>query len=457
MAASKLLFPLVGAGIAAAAFLTRSSSASATPAGSGGSSGKPPAGPIPGVSPTVSIPGSSLAGLPPEIIRRMVDALATGDPAKIRAEADRLQRDGFSIQAADLRAAAAEIEKAASAVPVPGHASPIPAAPSVPSTPFFPPATPAAPVFPPAITSPGIPQIVVPEPRPTPSPTLPSVVLSAPGQRRFVTVKSGEGPAQITERVLGGGQGNKRWKELVAANVPPKTVNPSTGNFKYLNPGEKLLVPANWPNSPHLTAESGAPTASPSLPAGIPAAVPSTPSAPIRRVVTVLKGEGPSQITARVLGPGSANRWKELVAANVPPKKKDPKSGNFTMLNPGEKLLVPASWPDSPQIVFGEDPHEQKNIRAGKIALGLHFGNLSPETLAEWKRREGLAPTGEYGPEVALILCYRYGFVPPAPTKFRSVAQARNFANAMKRRARQDPQRADEYTKVVRDTLGACR
>lgn len=434
MAATKVLIPLVGLGVAAAAFLSRSKDASAAP----GPGAPTPTGPgnIPGVSPTVVLPGATAQGLPADVIARMVAALSSGDPAKIRAEAARLEKEGYTVQAADLRAAAAEIERLQASG---GSGT--------------------------AITSPGIPQIKPPT-NPTvpvivqPAPTLPAVVLPAVNNRRYVTVKKGEGPSQITARVLGNGN---RWKELVSANAPPKKINSKTGNFTSLNPGEKLLVPATWPDSPHLTTAAGTPTVTTPAPIVTPGpsiltspTAPSPAVIPVRRLVVVGKGEGPYQITKRVLGAAQANRWKELVAANVPPKKRDSK-GNFTSLNPGEKLIVPESWPQSPQTVMGGDPHYSKTLRAGKIALGLHFGNLSPSTLREWQHREGLPATGQYTPYEALTLCYRYGFVPPAPRRFESPKQAKNFVAAIKRRARQDPQRADEYSKVIRDTIGFCK
>ena len=263
-----------------------------------------------------------------------------------------------------------------------------------------------------------------------------------------ITVLKGEGPYAIAKRVLGAANAN-RWPELVAANVPPKKRDAKTGNFTSLNPGEVLRLPPSW-----LVGVSVPTPSAPSAPSA-PSVQPATSTIPLRRLVTVQKGEGPYAITKRVLGAASASRWPELVAANVPPKRKDPKTGNFTSLNPGEKLVVPANWPNSNAFVMGADPVHQKTLRAGKIALGIHFGKLPPDLLEEWQRREGITPTGKYGPESALVLCYRYGFVPPVPSL--TPKQLQPFVEAVMRRAKRDPQRADEYRELVRKSTKAVQ
>lgn len=279
-----------------------------------------------------------------------------------------------------------------------------------------------------------------------------------------MTVQKGEGPAAITRRVLGASQ-EGRWRELVKANSPPKTIDAKTGNFKFLNPGERLKVPASWPNSPHFTFGTGTPVPVPTAPVitttgvVVPPPVSPAPQAPVRRVVTVMRGEGPFQITSRVLGASQAGRWKELVKANSPPKKVG-KDGNFTNLQPGEKLVIPESWPTvSPHVTFGGDPRAEKHLGAGKVALGLHLGNIRPEALAAWQANEGIEPTGVYCPDTALVLCFRFGIVPPGPPRMfpRGKRQAANFVSALRRMARRDPQRSDEYGRVIRETVGVCR
>lgn len=64
------------------------------------------------------------------------------------------------------------------------------------------------------------------------------------------------------------------------------------------------------------------------------------------RIVAVPKGYGISQVAAYVLGSTSEGnaRWREMRAINVPPFKTDSK-GNV-ILQPGDYLNVPKSWPD---------------------------------------------------------------------------------------------------------------
>lgn len=449
MPASKLIIPLIGLGVAALALVSKSGTASASPS-AGGSPPSGGGGPItipnvPGLPPgtSVTVPGVHVQGVPDSVIARMLAALGTGNPSVIRAEAERLDREGFKVQAADLRAAAAELEKAQAGAPsvsIPG--------------------VPAPPVV---VSSPGLPSLPTNPTGATPIPISPVPISPAIGQTRFVTVQKGEGPAAITARVLGASQKN-RWPELVKANSPPKAVDSKTGNFKVLNPNEKLRVPDSWPNSPHFTFGTGAPVPVTSPPVitttgvTIPSVTP-PPQAPVRRVVTVLKGEGPFQITSRVLGASQAGRWKELVKANSPPKALDSK-GNFKILNPGEKLVIPESWPTvAPHVTFGGDPAAEANLGAGKVALGIHLGNIKPQTLARWQANEGIEPTGQYCAPTALVLCFRYGIVPPgAPRLYpRGKNQAVNFVSAMRRMAKRDPQRSDEYGRVIRETVGFCR
>jgi hypothetical protein len=164
--------------------------------------------------------------------------------------------------------------------------------------------------------------------------------------------------------------------------------------------------------------------------------------------VLVKKGEGPIAITNRLLGAGQGDlHWHELVAENVPPKKKDPKTGNFATLAIGERLRVPASWPSSSEMILGAEAHARMSERqshAGRIALSAHLGKLDRDMLAEWQRREKIPASGEYDTTSAYVLCFRYGIVPPVP-KFSGPAAAKKFAGQMMSAARKDPQRHDEY------------
>jgi hypothetical protein len=183
-----------------------------------------------------------------------------------------------------------------------------------------------------------------------------------------------------------------------------------------------------------------------------------TVTASSQRYVTTQKGEGPWAITERVLGAGQGNlHWKELVAANVPPKKKDPKTGNFTTLAIGERLLVPTNWPDANGMTLGADgtsPASERQTHAGKIALAAYLGQLPKDMLADWQRREKIPASGDYDTTSAYVLCFRFGIVPPVPKIFPGPQSRKKFAQQMMAAARRDPQRHDEYTSRAKAALG---
>lgn len=356
-------------------------------------------------------------------LERIIAAVSGGDPTALRALADELEKAGFAEQAADLRAMADLIEDGKAKVPDPFKPAPAPA-----PEPHEPQPDPIEPK----------PPAPAPEPKPAPKP--------AGGSGRVVIVKKGEGPFQVTQRLLGKDQGG-RFKELVAANVPPKKKDPKTGGFTNLQPGERLKVPASWPVSPDAIPDTGggaAPAPSP------------TPAPTGDRFITVLKGEGPWAIAKRVFGSDAdANaHWKELVTENVPPKKKDSKTGNFTTLGVGERLKVPASWPTIPAMLAGDGgaPASPRQVNAGRIALAAHMGKLDRDLLAEWQRREGVPASGEYDTATAYVLCFRFGIVPAVP-KFSGRQAAKKFAAQMMAAGRKDPQRKDEYVSRAREAL----
>lgn len=291
-------------------------------AASGGGASQPSSPTVPGGGGTVV----------PDFGARIAAVLATQDPAQILALADELARANFDAAivaqlrkiAADLQAAKLAADEARrraeeAAKPQPGD----PAAP--------------APVVPPFVPTPGGGGGAAPAPAPTPAPR---------GVARVVIVQPGESPARLATIMTGK---EARFRELVAANVPPKKRNNSTGGFTSLNPGERLVVPPSWPDHPRaIPASSVGPAPSPVTPAPTPTpAGPTTPIVTGPRRVKILPGEGPIKASTRLLFGDAAQgnlRWKELVAINVPPKKRDPKTGNFTVLNAGELLLIPPTW-----------------------------------------------------------------------------------------------------------------
>lgn len=383
-----------------------------------------------GIAPPSPERGTTDDPKPPiELVERITQVVASGDPVAMRKLADEVEKLGYKDAANDLRAAADMIEKGQAKVPEPEK----PAAP-----PIVVPAHEAPPPSPP------------PTPAPAPKP--------AGGAGRYVKVLKGEGPFQVTQRLLGK-QSGSRFKELVSENVPPKKRDSKTGGFTSLNAGELLKIPASWPVSKYdVSGPAGTPQA-PSLPVVAP---PPAPAEAKTRYVVVQKGEGPFQIAQRVLGASEgAARWRELVTANVPPKKKA-SNGGFTSLNPGERLLVPASWPSSPAIVFGEDlmtgraaPLNPRQAAAGRVALNIYLRKIPPKVLADWQRSEGVEPTGKYGPATAYALCFRFGIVPPLPETWgaNEPEARRKFASQMFAAARRDPQRGDEFSRVAKQAL----
>ncbi len=89
----------------------------------------------------------------------------------------------------------------------------------------------------------------------------------------------------------------------------------------------------------------------------------SSPNAPqpssLTRVTVVQPNDGFIKITRRLLGAGSDAHWTELRNANLPhdadgrsrKKDTDAKGGIAPMLQPGQKLFVPAAWPVAPGVV----------------------------------------------------------------------------------------------------------
>jgi hypothetical protein len=92
--------------------------------------------------------------LPPsDIISEIATATASGDPTKIRATADDVEKRGFPQQAADLRVLATELEKAMAAAQLPTQAQPVSVV--VPGGGTFNPSTGV-------LTFPGVPPITIP-------------------------------------------------------------------------------------------------------------------------------------------------------------------------------------------------------------------------------------------------------------------------------------------------------
>jgi nucleoid-associated protein YgaU len=83
----------------------------------------------------------------------------------------------------------------------------------------------------------------------------PPAVSASPAAGGAYKVERGDSPSRIAKKVTGN---DRRWPELVKAN-PGKSTTPD-GNFKSLQPGEVLALPASWTSS---TRTNGAPARAP--------------------------------------------------------------------------------------------------------------------------------------------------------------------------------------------------
>lgn len=373
-------------------------------------------------------------------------AVQSQDPERMREVAKQLDALGFPEAAADLRAAADLIAAGANA----SATKPAPPPVVVNLPPVVPPPTSSS------SSSSSSPVVVVPSPRPPVS------------GGRVVQIRKGEGESQVAARLLGSkSEGLKRWKELRAVNVPPFQLNKARTAIVW-NQGEWANVPSSWPAhvdavpgesaGPGKKLPKGATVAPVPAPPALPASSSSS-STPVRSIV-VKNGEGVAQVAMRYRGKAytDADR-KRLRDFNVPPFKKTP-DGSGLFLDPGDKLRVPPEWPvNAAQEVLGADGRRfnPRSLRAATIALELHFGKPPAAKLREFQTAERLQPTGEYGPATAVILCDRFGLVPPLPHTWGTGNTAKRraqFARHMYAQAKRDPQRGDEFRRIARQAEG---
>jgi hypothetical protein len=199
---------LILGGLAAAglAFALSSKDANASAQHSSGQPAKPKPKPRPQTMPGSGIPGTAPStgqkpGMPPaDVLARMAAALQSRDAGKIRAEAARLRKEGWLMQAAELEKAADLAAQVAHIPIIPPSPAPGPVSP-VPLPPFVPPVSiPTGPVT----SSPGI------MPRP-PAPSIPT-------DNRALAVK--------LARSLTGKKKGKEDKALVTAFQQAEGIEP---------------------------------------------------------------------------------------------------------------------------------------------------------------------------------------------------------------------------------------
>jgi hypothetical protein len=210
LGAVKLLLPL-GVGIAGLVALS-GKSAQAQPA-TGGGGNKPGTRPVP----TPNTGKLSTA----EVVKLMTSAIASADPAVLRALADRLEKAGFPQQAADLRGVANELAKAGAAA----AGAPPPATPNKPATP------PAA--IPPA---PSPTQVSVPPPVTTsPTTTLPEIVVTG-------TAQPSAAERELASRMVIDQQSKPKWKDNRDLVSVFQTQESRAGSYKNIQTGAKGTI-----------------------------------------------------------------------------------------------------------------------------------------------------------------------------------------------------------------------
>lgn len=371
-----------------------------------------------------------------KLLALILAAVQSKDPERMRAVAKQLDAQGFTEAAADLRAAADLIAAGANADATK------PAPPPVVIS--LPPVVP----LPSSSSSPGLPPVVVPSP--------PPVLLG----KRVVQIRKGEGESQVAARLLGSkSEGLARFRELRAVNVPPFKLNAKRTAIVW-NAGEWANVPSSWPaNADAIPGESAGPGQK--VPKGASLQLPSSSSSSaLSRSIVVNKGEGVAQVAMRYRGKAytDADR-KRLRDFNVPPFRKTA-DGSGLVLNPNDKLKIPPEWPvNAQQEVLGGDGRRfnPRSLRAASIALELHFGKAQPDKLREFQAAERLQATGQYGPATAVILCDRFGLVPPLPHTWGTGNPSKRraqFARHMYQQAKRDPQRGDEFRRIARQAEG---
>ena len=392
-------------------------------------------------APAASAPKAPLAatpttsGNPPDaVLARMAGALSSGNPTTVRSEAARLQKEGWSMQAAELLRAALELEQGKSTAakltssPVATSAK-APAAAARPAVP-----RPKAPVKVPAKVAPKVAprRTTAPIAAPAaqaaanaaqasaanalqfnrPAPVAPTPVVFAPpapaasatGAKLLDSIADPSPKARVLKRGVANGPDVASWQRMLKAFGYP------LGNFGPAKDG----VDSNFGNASDVAtrkfqADGLALYKDPRI-------VPDGVVGPITRKLVVLR----SNRTPAVSGDESA------------------------VYEPDSPLpgIIPAA--------VDATPLDPKRMLAGRLAAHLTDAPVGKEdrTLIErFQAQEGVKPTGLYGPGTAIALV-RYGIAPPFPRawskKGRNATRSR-YRAVLLDQATKDPARADEW------------
>jgi len=155
-----------------------------------------------------------------------------------------------------------------------------------------------------------------------------------------------------------------------------------------------------------------------------------------------------------VVGPASVRRAAE---ARIMPT--GPASFTGDAWFGGDVMFAPsAPRPDSPlpgiiplMAPVEPDPSRALAARLTHMLITAPRGREDRTLVMLFQSREGLRPTGYYGPATALVLAQRYGIVPPKPihwSESRTSKSKANYRDALRLLGERDPQRVEEWQRA---------
>lgn len=442
-----LLLLLLGGG-----GLLFASSSSAAPAGGGASGGGSSGSGSSGGTPPFIPPSAGGGKEPPDsVLKAVTDALASANPARMRAVAAELRKQGWTLQAAGLEEAARLTELAQQTGTSPPPVTTPPVTPTVPGGGSVPPI-----VLPPIPLPPGMPPVVLP-PVTLPPATVPKVRL----------LKSGLQGADVAA-----------WQLVLAGDGYDLGPTGSDGKF-----GPKTVAATKaWQAArglkadgivgPNTLAKIGTKPNTPALPAARPKIDPSkwrtlrqgTAGKDVAEWQQVLISDGYSVGATGAdgkFGPNTTKATKAwqaargLTADGVVGAGTRGKINQGTTTFAGEPALALELLPSTPLpgIVPYMDPTQAVDPRralAARTCVMLYNSRPGSEDKAlvtEFQELTGAKPTGLYTAGTA-VMFIQFGLVPPMPFYWAKKGVARsklNYRNVLLAKAASDPARHDEW------------
>lgn len=156
-----------------------------------------------------------------------------------------------------------------------------------------------------------------------------------------------------------------------------------------------------------------------------------------------------------VVGPATVARAAEARVVTTGPAVF---TGDWFGYDPGPMRAPSTMQPDSPlpgvipmMAPTPPDPERALAARLTHMLVTAPRGAEDRTLVALFQTRNGLRPTGFYGPSVALTLAQRFGIVPPTPlywTESRTGKAKSNYRDALRMLAERDPQRSEEWLRA---------